>query len=79
MERKRNSGFCRIFTIAFDILGQLNVTDFPAWLEPPSGTRNRRKATVNIRRNPLLRFLSMIHINRIKKVLKDLFFTNFLS
>ena len=35
----------------------------PTGLEPPAVARNRRKATVNIRRNPLLRFFfSMIRL-----------------
>ena len=57
MERKRSSGFRRRFTVSFNRLflvrfGQLNVNDFP------TGAENRRKATVIIRQNQLLRFLS---------------------
>ena len=36
MERKRSSGFRRIFTVAF-----VNVNDSPAGLEPTAGARNR--------------------------------------
>ena len=57
MERKRNSGFRHIFTVAFDRLGKVNVNDCPAGLEIGSaglelttGARNRRKATVKRRR-----------------------------
>ena len=53
MDRKRSFRFRRIFTVAFDRLFQVNVNDCPVW------ARNR-KATVKIRINPLLRFLSMI-------------------
>ena len=62
MERKRSSAFRRIFTAAFDI-GYFrldNVNDCPAGSEPLAVAENRTKATVKIRRNPLLRFLSMI-------------------
>ncbi len=51
-------GFLRIFTVAFDRLGQLRNKDCPAGLEnwpaglrPPAGTRKRRKASVTKRRN----------------------------
>ena len=52
------SGFLRIYTVAFDRLfkvrkGQLMVKDCPAGLELPAGSRNRRKATVKMRTNPL--------------------------
>ena len=60
MERKRSSGFRRIFTEAFDRLyfrlGWVNVDDCPAGLDSHLA-RNRRTATVKIRRNPLLFFL----------------------
>ena len=59
-------GFRRIFTVAFDRLGWVNVTDCPA------GARKKGKATVKIRRNPLLRFLSMINFILIAKF-KDTF------
>ena len=52
MERKQSSGFRLKFTVAFDkqvILGQINVSDFPAELKPPAGARNMRKAPVKIR------------------------------
>ena len=35
----------------------------PRRLEPPTGVRKRKKPTVKIRRNPLLRFLHMIQMN----------------
>ena len=41
-------------------LGKVNVNDFPAGLELSVGDKNVRKTTVKIRRNLLLRFLSMI-------------------
>ncbi len=58
MERKRSCGFHRIFTVAFERFGLVNVNDCPArlenmlvGLEPSAGARNRKKATVKIRRN----------------------------
>ena len=63
MERKRSSGFLCIFTLDFDWRFRLvlvNVNDCHSELEPCAGARNRRMATVKIRRNPLLRFLSML-------------------
>ena len=64
MERKRSKGFRRIFTEAFDRLFQVNVNDCPA------GAINMRKATVKIRRNPLLCFLSLSHTRwKIEKIL----------
>ena len=56
MERKRNSGFRRIFTVAFD---RLLLVNRPCRARTPSGAKNRRKATVKIRRNPLLQFISL--------------------
>ena len=44
--RKRSSGFGDYFR-----LGLVNVNDCPTGLEPPAGAKNRRKATVKIRRN----------------------------
>ena len=59
MKRKQCSLFRRIFTVAFDRLFQfrlcqLNFNDCHA------GARNRRKANVEILRNPVLCFFSMI-------------------
>ncbi len=56
-----SSGFRFIFTVAFNYFRLENVNDCPAGLEPPAGARNRRKATVKMRRKHLLLFLSMIH------------------
>ena len=36
----------------------------PSGLELPAGVRKLKKATVKIRRNPLLRFLHMIRLNK---------------
>ena len=33
------AGFFRIFTVAFDRLGQLRVNDCPAGLGPPAGVK----------------------------------------
>ena len=41
-------------------LGYIWLGDCPAGLEPSAGARNRRKATMKIRRNPLLCFLYII-------------------
>ena len=63
MERKRSSGFRHISTEAFDRLdfrlGWVYVDNCPAGLDSPLA-RNRRTATVKIRRNPLLFFFSII-------------------
>ncbi len=40
------------FQSGFGWLGWVRVNDCPAWLEPPAGATNRRKATVKIWRNP---------------------------
>ena len=40
--------FDRLFKVRF---GYVELGDCPAVLEPPAGARNRRKATVKIRRN----------------------------
>ena len=62
MERKRSCGYRRIFTVAFDRLGYVNVNDCTTGLEPSAGARNRIKGTVKFRQNPLLRFHSLIQI-----------------
>ena len=41
-------------------LGYVRVNEYPAGLEPPAGARNRKKATVKIRRNWPLRILPLI-------------------
>ena len=47
--------------IGYFKLGHVIVKDCPVWLGiGPAGARNRRKATVKIRQNPLLRFPSKI-------------------
>ena len=45
--------FCRIFTVAYDRLFQVRLGDCPAGLSnwPPAGARNKKKATMKIRRN----------------------------
>ena len=43
--------FICIFTVAFDILGLVNINDYPTGLEPPAGVRKRRKAAVKKQRN----------------------------
>ncbi len=78
MERKRSIGFRRIFTVAlkgYFRLCYVNVNNCTAGLEicstglePPTEARNR-KAIVKIRRNRLLRFLSMIRLPRTYKKL----------
>ncbi len=70
MERKRSRGVRRISTVPFDSyfsLGYVKQIIAPHGLEiiqagfkPRAEDKNRRKATVKIRRNPLLRFLSVI-------------------
>ena len=68
MEINRSGGFRSIFTVAFYKLfqvrlGKLNVNDCPAVHCEEigiAGARNRRKVTVKIRQNLLLRFLSII-------------------
>ena len=40
----------RNFKMAFDRLGYIGLGDCPEGLEPPTGARNRRKATVKVRR-----------------------------
>ena len=59
MERKNGRGFRCIFTVAFERFLLVRLGDCHAGLEPPAGARNRRKATVKIRRNLQLRFLHM--------------------
>ena len=70
MERKRNGGIHHIFRVAFDRLfhvklDMVNINDCPAGLEFLAVARIRRKATVKMRRKPLLRFLSMIPISSV--------------
>ena len=57
MERKRSTGFRRIFTVTFIRFGSGNVNDCPEELEAPAVARYRRKATMKIFRD-----LSMIQI-----------------
>ncbi len=45
------------FHISFDRSGLFNVNDCPAGLEAPAGARNRKKATVKIRRNTASGFI----------------------
>ena len=63
MERKQTSGFRRIFTLAILLFlapsRSSNPTGQSITLKLPNLT-NLSKATVKIRRNPLLSFLSMI-------------------
>ena len=64
MERKQSSGFCRIFTVAFDRLFQVNVNDYPpqvkeirpAGLKLHTGARNRRKTTMKKTTKPTISF-----------------------
>ena len=55
MERKQSSGFCCIFTVAFDRSGKYIYE---------IGTRNRRKSTVKIQRNPLLGGIKIFKIEK---------------
>ena len=58
---KKSSGFCCIFTLAFQVRIALQEQAIvPLWLEPLVEARKRKKATVKIRENLLLRFLSII-------------------
>ena len=54
--------FSIIRTMGCFSLGYIRVNDSLAGLKHHKGARNKRKATVKIRRNPLLRILTLIHI-----------------